>query len=1476
MKQKHFRRFLTIALTLTMLLSLCPPTLAASAAGAGQGESSESYEPWKHGYRLVDVLNWSPETDNYADELRARVPLQERNDPLAATQANPNLKSEALVYNVAMGNYRSTDTAEAPWNGGQYYDDFSYNLFKFWQYTDFIGAGGRPTSGFDSRIAKEQERYEYGVIGIPIAAFTNTAHKNGVKAIAEYFIPRDPQYTEEWLYKDENGQFPYAKKMVEIARYYGFDGYFLNQEGPFDASLIPLYKEIIQYLRSEGLYIQWYDSIADNGTVRYLNEFADYDFAGPKNPTPYGTFRGNYHWIQDDNMGRVADSIWLNYWWNQNIINNSAALAKKLGLDPFEAVFLGVECGYGKFEGATPDNGLVMSGNRGEEILNSNSLATVQYLDWILDENGSPKLSFALWGGDFVHEQYGKADNLRYTNDFQWSSEERERMWYTSPKESAVDHTTDNLDRTDVEVGQGDKSIVWPGLSKYVAERSAINGSVFTTNFNTGHGFQYWLDGQVSRGLEWSNMNLQDYMPTWQWWVESEGKALHLDWDYGSSQKKLLTDGSMGAFDYEQIGAYNGGSSLAVYGGLEAGKAQYVNLYKTDLDVTADSKLSLTYAAVNGGAKLSLGVVFKDAPTKKVLLPLENASGEGAWRTAEVSLSQYAGKEIAAIGVQILSDEAVENYQVNLGRLALTDGKSHTPAAPKNLAVSKNIDSTNELELTWTLDSYDAVKLYNVYAAYADGSEKFVSGVYSDNLYISQLEDRDQVTGLKVRAVGPDGSESEAAYAALAAPAVSNIRTVSKDGKLVVAWDENGTDFNGVRVSLEYFYSKRQAPAAVTVNRGAKTASLNIGLEDGEKYLLTLSTTGGTESSVNYFGRLSNTYCAPYDGQLRIHDTNGTFSLTTPKAADWFKLHVTMDGVTTTYSRHSGDKLYGIEIPSGLRLVSVVVEDMYGNQSAPVTFRFKAELGSMGDTVSAAEIPDAALRKAIFSKAGGNTYAALTSLSGKLDLSGLDVVDLTGMNLLVNVSELDISGTQVAGLAPLSTLTALKTLSAKNTRLTALAEGALPGNLENLDLSGNGKLAVVREGAVAALPKLKSLNLSGCAALETLDLAGAGNVAVNVSGCAAVKTLKADGAKFKTLNISDMTQLTSFSAKGSSLETLTAAAGYPAMTSFDISGSCFDLSSGTPERALINALGGVETLAFDGQRPAISYSALPETLTVKAGSETRLKDYFEKIYDNSVTVRGTSYTAIAGEEWIDANYGAEDLCAVPNGVYVEVRDAGGKFLNEPKQPDTLVDVTVNHASGASVLGVTAENAGETGAMLFDGSYSSKWCTGADKGWVAFTTKNAVDVGRWVTVHAQANNEAKEFNTVDYELQVLNTKALGMSEDEFLASSSAKDAAVLGDDANWTTVAHVKDNTEAIVDEELETAAPSAKVYRLKVNVAYGDTPWGAIRFQEVELYAASNVVHDFDGKVKLEKGTYQVAFKKGLDTTLRTMTLVVE
>ncbi len=213
------------AMSLTML-----PGVGAHAEEAGQpeeaGVASTTFEPWKHGYRFVDILNFDPASDPYAEEMVAKIPLQKRNDTFAATQANPDLSDDSKLYVISSGNYRSTDVAEAPWNANMSYEEFSYNLFKFWQYTDMIGAGGRPTQN----IAIGSADKEYGIIAVPMAAATNAAHKNGVISIAEYFIPRTPQYTEEWLYKDEDGNFPYAQKLVELAEFYGFDGYFINQE----------------------------------------------------------------------------------------------------------------------------------------------------------------------------------------------------------------------------------------------------------------------------------------------------------------------------------------------------------------------------------------------------------------------------------------------------------------------------------------------------------------------------------------------------------------------------------------------------------------------------------------------------------------------------------------------------------------------------------------------------------------------------------------------------------------------------------------------------------------------------------------------------------------------------------------------------------------------------------------------------------------------------------------------------------------------------------------------------------------------------------------------------------------------------------------------------------------------------------------------------------------------------------------------
>ena len=244
-----------------------------------------------------------------------------------------------------------------------------------------------------------------------------------------------------------------------------------------------------------------------------------------------------------------------------------------------------------------------------------------------------------------------------------------------------------------------------------------MDGSVFYTNFNTGHGMQYFDDGAVSHDDQWANINIQDVLPSWQWWVDTEGTKLGVDFDYGPKEIRFSKEGTQIEVPYTQIGAYKGGSSLAVYGDLDA--ENFLHLYKTDLSVNENSKVSITYnkTSADDTSKMEVGVIFKNDPNTVVNfnVPQANKQTEG-WVTKEISLGDYAGEEIAAIGVNFDNGSStIADYQMNIGELKVTDGENHTPDAPAGLKIREAYDS-KEMVLTWDLGSYDDVDQYNVYA----------------------------------------------------------------------------------------------------------------------------------------------------------------------------------------------------------------------------------------------------------------------------------------------------------------------------------------------------------------------------------------------------------------------------------------------------------------------------------------------------------------------------------------------------------------------------------------------------------------------------------------------------------------------------------------------------------------------------------------------------------------------------------------
>jgi endo-beta-N-acetylglucosaminidase D len=136
-------------------------------------------------------------------------------------------------------------------------------------------------------------------VQIPARPWVDTAHKNGVKVIGSVFLGiaqwgGNPDTVEALLEQDPQGRFILADKLIQIADYYGFDGWLMNQETDLTAvkdaqnQLVKGKKDpergrdlarrllaFMQYLTAnapQGMEIHWYDSMLASGEVRWQNQ----------------------------------------------------------------------------------------------------------------------------------------------------------------------------------------------------------------------------------------------------------------------------------------------------------------------------------------------------------------------------------------------------------------------------------------------------------------------------------------------------------------------------------------------------------------------------------------------------------------------------------------------------------------------------------------------------------------------------------------------------------------------------------------------------------------------------------------------------------------------------------------------------------------------------------------------------------------------------------------------------------------------------------------------------------------------------------------------------------------------------------------------------------------------------------------------------------------------------------------------------
>ncbi|SPT53715.1 Endo-beta-N-acetylglucosaminidase D [Actinomyces bovis] len=895
MKRKLWNRCAGAALVVALGAAGITSTALAADSYPPTGEQAlGSAQPRFAGYRVQDIRDWSPQSDPFAADLRAEVPLQPRIQAPAQTQANPTLDGKAQVM-LMQGDY-----GNAFFNTSTANNDFTENTLGFWQYTDYYSpwhgaaTASTPDSLYDPANSDWRNRgFEFGIVNIPNPAYTNAAHRNGVKSIATiYFDPafRPGLTFKEMFDKDPQSQgYVIAEKLIEMAKYYGFDGYFLNQEERADASE---FKPFMSYLTSKGLWTQWYD----------VNSYFDASKAA---------------WLKDQKHGQIHNSVFVNYQWGWSV-DSSLSYAQSHGVDPYQEVFFGVEANKAKFSGS------------------DSSARSVPRL--YAPGTKSPRASLALFTpSDFYQRALdddvkvpGYQRPLMQTPDFQWMIHERERMYFTGVTKDVTDTgTKQGFKRPDVGVRDASG---WVGVADFAPARSVIGGSQFHSTFNTGHGMARWTGGVPSSNEQWGNINEQSILPSWQWWItKADGTTaqpdLTADFDYGSQEVRRDTQGATTQAPFKQVGAYDGGSSLAIHGKLEG--AATMRLFRTDLTVGAASRVELVARNVTGSPALRLGVVDKADPGKVVPVDLA-ATGTDAngWTTYAADLSGRAGSTISTLALLL---EGNGDVQVNLGRLALTDGGA-APAAPASLAV-EHAYADGQASITWDAAPFKDVNYYELSAAKADGSVTALGATYASRAYIKKLDLSGGPVTLRLVAVGKDGQRSQPAEAVInpstgagaikVTPAQSS--EAGSQGLDLSFTPVPGAD--GYRATLELVHTGCEKGALSwtrtlsgselsTDADGRVHAALTVPFREGRDYDLSITPLkggaplpGGQVLALR--DKLPDTWARPLPAaDVRVEGSQ--MRLSSPTPADWHKITVTSGAGKEVFSATRGEGGQGV------------------------------------------------------------------------------------------------------------------------------------------------------------------------------------------------------------------------------------------------------------------------------------------------------------------------------------------------------------------------------------------------------------------------------------------------------------------------------------------------------------------------------------------------------------------------------------
>ncbi len=350
------------------------------------------------------------------------------------------------------------DTSKNPSQG---FYDHTFYAFSHWQCLD--------TLVFWGGSAGE------GLILAPSAPVIDATHRNGVKVYGTVFFPQAATAggKRKWLEnfaKKSGSTYPVADKLIQVARYYGFEAWYINQETDgkesADEKIAKGFRDVLAYARATNTVdFMWYDSMLASGQVIWQNELND----------------KNKMFFQDGTF-RVSDSIFLNYAWSQSKLTSSATKATdELKRSRYD-VYAGIEMSW-----EAPANPEYVC-PEGKQHLTSVAL-------FVPEDKSMP-----------AKDEKGKYQPMDLADFYKKEAD----IWVGSNGDPSSTPT-----------------LLWRGIARYVPESTPVRRLPFVTHFNTGHGTRYFRRGKEVRTGGWNNLSLQDVLPTYRWVVQPSHTGIH-------------------------------------------------------------------------------------------------------------------------------------------------------------------------------------------------------------------------------------------------------------------------------------------------------------------------------------------------------------------------------------------------------------------------------------------------------------------------------------------------------------------------------------------------------------------------------------------------------------------------------------------------------------------------------------------------------------------------------------------------------------------------------------------------------------------------------------------------------------------------------------------------------------------------------------------------------------------------------------